>query len=84
MILHLNAGNDRNGNPRRLYMLTVELVNNSFSPLDKPRVWVEGYGGMPNELRTLVRDYGMWPVSMEITPREYKRLERDAPIVVRI
>lgn len=41
MILHLNAGHDRNGNPRRVYVLIREVNGYSFVA----GAWNEGYAG---------------------------------------
>lgn len=64
-ILRFNAGNDRDGNPRRLY---AEIAAGQVS-----RVWDEGYDGynaVPPELRTAAANCGTVP----ITPKGYRDL----------
>ncbi len=65
-VIKLNAGLDKNGNPRRLFVgMKPEGV-----------VWIadEGYGGVPKHLTK-----GAYVImDIDITPAEYKRLIRYA------
>ena len=65
--IHLNAGNDRNGNPRRIYLVLDEDAR-VVNALD------ESYRGRD----ALDSVYVGCPVSaeLEITPREYRALLR--------
>lgn len=58
-ILHLRTVNDRNGNPRRLFIVCENGV--------PERVIDEGYKGLPSEL------HGYPIVTIQIPPSEYKR-----------
>ncbi len=73
-ILHLRVpGHTLNGNPRRLYALVY--VNGTEAKYHN--VWDEGYGGMPTELRELVkRGIGQLP-DLEITPKQYRELKKE-------
>ncbi len=69
IVLHLNAGHNVNGNPRRLYVVigrdgSVERVIN------------EGYAGIGAlwSAYPRLKDKPVYPVELEITPREYRRL----------
>ena len=64
-LIRFNAGNDANGNPRRLF---AEIAAGQVS-----RVWDEGYGGfhaVPPELRTAAANCATVP----ITPKGYREL----------
>ena len=64
-LIHLNAGNDRNGNPRRIYV----LLDNG----QKRGAWDEGYAGshaVPSDIRA----QHPYPHSFLTTPAEYRRL----------
>ena len=67
-LVHLNALNDRNGNPRRLFVVYDRGI--------MTHVYVEGYNGtgvLPPALRKLVpAGYIM------ITPKEYRTLKKRA------
>jgi len=65
-MIRLNAGNDRNGNPRRVY---VGLGADSEIVL----VWDEGYQGhhaVPEQLRAMASN----APTFDTSPREYKTL----------
>jgi hypothetical protein len=64
-ILRFNAGNDTNGNPRRIF---AEIASGQVS-----RVWDEGYEGhhaVPPNLRTAAANCTTLP----ITPKGYRDL----------
>lgn len=64
-LIRLNAGNDRNGNPRRVY---AELAAGQVS-----RVWDEGYDGhhaVPAELRYAAANCA----TLSITAAQYRAL----------
>ena len=67
-ILHLRSKNDRNGNPRRLY-LRIAKDGYIVSAYD------EGYRGIHSVPKTF-QDRASRAVSIETTPSEYKRLLR--------
>lgn len=64
-IIRLNAGNDRNGNPRRLFLGITKLG-------DVSGAWDEGYAGrhaMPEDVR------GLWSgLTILTTPGEYRAI----------
>jgi len=62
---HLNAGNDTNGNPRRVFVL-YDAQGDIVRTID------EGYRGTPSECRGLVQLPGFG-----IKPAEYRALLRD-------
>jgi len=64
-LLRFNAGNDTDGNPRRIY---AEIASGQVS-----RVWDEGYDGphaVPPNLRTAAANCATLP----ITPKGYRDL----------
>jgi hypothetical protein len=65
MYQHLTAQNDRNGNPRRLY-LVMDADGNIMDAID------EGYAGCPRWLRDLIQ-----LPSIEIQPKTYREMLRD-------
>lgn len=78
--MHLNAGNDRNGNPRRLWMTDCRLATNEYDDeqyiehLDEPKVWDDGYEGAPQEIREMLRLFPLFTLYLNITPQEYSSL----------
>lgn len=81
MILHLKAPNDRNGSPRRIWMQMAghEIKDGKafFRPLLRPAVVDEGYTGMPEFIRKMIRECALDVTVMEIAPKEYKRILKD-------
>lgn len=66
-IIRLNAGNDANGNPRRVFVL---LENNTIT-----KVWDEGYQGsqaVPQEYQHILRENGY--DTFDTTPKQYRDL----------
>lgn len=64
-LLRFNAGNDSNGNPRRIY---AEIASGQVS-----RAWDEGYEGhhaVPAELRHAAK----YCATLPITPKGYRDL----------
>ena len=64
-LLRFNAGNDTNGNPRRIY---AEIASGNVS-----RVWDEGFDGyqaVPPELRNASKNCA----TLSITPKQYREL----------
>jgi len=64
MMIKVNAGNDRNGNPRRGWLYIGRRGSKFFD---------EGYlgtGAVPPSLRSAARD----APELEITPRQYRAL----------
>lgn len=66
-VIHLNAGNDANGNPRRLYVLLKDQHIH--------KVWDEGYSGY-NGVSPEWREDAKFAPSFVTTPKEYKRLRK--------
>ena len=71
ILQHVRAPNDRNGNPRRLYLVT---------PLDGSEViaYPEGYHGLqavPAPMRTA--DGSLFTEDVYVSAGEYKRLLRE-------
>ena len=69
-LLHLNAGNDRNGNPRRLYVVMengriVAVFNEGY----------EGHGAIPAAYKRLYAHVGE---RIDITPAQYRELKKRA------
>jgi len=64
-LISLNAGNDRNGNPRRVYVL---LGNGHVKG-----VWNEGYAGI-QAVPSDIRDGHPFPPSFRTTPAQYREL----------
>lgn len=67
-MIRLNAGNDVNGNPRRVY---VHMVNGNIRA-----AYDEGYAGaacVPFKLATLATN----ACTFETTPREYRQLLKE-------
>lgn len=65
-VLHLNAGRDRSGNPRRLW---VGIAADGTVV----RVDDEGYESRPGWVRELAAA-GTYPVSLQVPAVEYRRL----------
>jgi hypothetical protein len=65
--VHLNAGNDKNGNPRRLFVVYNTYSGAIVETID------EGYGGT----RSLTSKYPdiICSSRIETTPKEYKDLK---------
>jgi hypothetical protein len=64
-LLRFNAGNDTNGNPRRIY---AEIASGNVS-----RVWDEGFDGhqaVPAELQNAAKNCA----TLTVTPRQYRDL----------
>ena len=64
-LLRFNAGNDTNGNPRRIF---AEIASGQVS-----RVWDEGYEGylaVPSPLQDAAKSC----TTLAITPRQYRDL----------
>ena len=75
-IVHVNAGNDRNGNPRRAYIVMRDVGGTHPSR----SVYIEGYegnGAIPPFDRDVNSHNGTW-CTLQITPAEYKRLAAGA------
>lgn len=64
MYQHLRASNDKNGNPRRIFVLLDEK-GNVVTAID------EGYGGRPDECRGLIQ-----LPSYNISATDYKEILR--------
>lgn len=65
-VVHQCTTNDRNGNPRRVYVALNEC-GHILGTED------EGYGGTPQWLRDL-HDRGVWELRVEVTPAQYRRM----------
>jgi hypothetical protein len=64
-LIRLNAGNDRNGNPRRIY---AELAAGQVS-----RAWDEGYAG-PHAVPADLRHAAANCATLSITAAQYRAL----------
>ena len=69
IILHLTATNDKNGNPRRLWA-RMDAGGRIIT------VWPEGYSG-ENAIPKGHRDIDRMGCTIEITPKEYRRLLKE-------
>lgn len=70
-IIHANAGNDTNGNPRRAFIVLGDFGR---------RVFDEGYKGeqaVPQSIRDANAHGGTW-TNLSITPGQYRALQQDA------
>lgn len=70
-IIHANAGNDTNGNPRRAYIVLGASGRHVFD---------EGYEGqqaIPQVYRDAHAHGGTW-TNLSITPGQYRELKREA------
>lgn len=68
-MIHLRAKNTTNGNPRRLY-LRIDAGGCII------RAWDEGYSGH-NAVPEGYRDAAHRAVSIETTPKEYRRILKE-------
>lgn len=67
--IHLDAGNDQNGNPRRCYVcidgVSVRVIDEGYLGIEAAHK-----AGMPREY---------WPLTIATTPREYRALLKEFP-----
>ena len=71
-VLHLNAGHNVNGNPRRCYV----CIGRDGCIIDTVD---EGYDGLAALWRNHpeLRDNPVYPISLDVTPAQYRALLRD-------
>jgi hypothetical protein len=75
IIQHVKAPNDRNGNPRRCYVVYGDIVGDLLAVYD------EGYQGrhaMPEFVR---EGFNMWLEPVNVSASEYKRFLKLAPAI---
>ena len=75
VIQHVKAPNDKNGNPRRLYLVT-DTNNGAFTT--RTQAFDEGYAGpgvIPGHKRNVAHAIEL--PSVHVTAREYQRLLRE-------
>ena len=71
LIIRLNAGNDRNGNPRRCYVLLAKESDGTGTKIVE--AWDEGYSGY-NSVPQMYRDMAPTAPTFDTTPSEYRSI----------
>lgn len=71
LIIRLNAGNDRNGNPRRCYVCLAKEADGFGTMIVD--AWNEGYAGY-GAVPPIYRDMAHKAPTFETTPSEYRSI----------
>jgi hypothetical protein len=73
--------NDKNGNPRRAWVIELPVDNDEYSTFEY--VYIEGYDGsyvIPEEIRSYVTRHS---IRVDITPKFYRELLKRSKSTIR-